>query len=55
MKTWVYPTNLGDPRDYQFNIVQRGLYHNTLVALPTGLGKDFHRRNDHAKLVQMDA
>lgn len=41
MKTWVYPTNLGKPRDYQFNIVQRGLYHNLLVALPTGLGKTF--------------
>jgi ATP-dependent DNA helicase MPH1 len=41
MKTWVYPTNLGEPRDYQYNIVQRGLYHNTLVALPTGLGKTF--------------
>lgn len=41
MKTWVYPTNLGNIRDYQFNIVQRGLYHNLLVALPTGLGKTF--------------
>ncbi|MCJ1361281.1 3'-5' DNA helicase [Acarospora aff. strigata] len=41
MKTWVYPTNLGTIRDYQFNIVQRGLYHNLLVALPTGLGKTF--------------
>ncbi|KAF2277396.1 P-loop containing nucleoside triphosphate hydrolase protein [Westerdykella ornata] len=41
MKTWVYPTNLGVLRDYQFNIVARGLYHNTLVALPTGLGKTF--------------
>jgi ATP-dependent DNA helicase MPH1 len=41
MKTWVYPINLGKPRDYQFNIAQRGLYHNTLVALPTGLGKTF--------------
>ena len=41
MKTWVYPTNLGKPRDYQFNIVQRGLFHNLLVALPTGLGKTF--------------
>jgi ATP-dependent DNA helicase MPH1 len=40
-KTWVYPTNLGKIRDYQFNIVQRGLFHNTLVALPTGLGKTF--------------
>ena len=35
--TWVYPTNLGKTRDYQFNIVSRGLFHNTLVALPTGL------------------
>lgn len=41
MKTWVYPTNLGTARDYQFNIVARGLYHNLLVALPTGLGKTF--------------
>ncbi|KAE9992475.1 hypothetical protein EG327_008864 [Venturia inaequalis] len=41
MKTWVYPTNLGKIRDYQFNIVHRGLFHNLLVALPTGLGKTF--------------
>lgn len=41
MKTWVYPTNLGTVRDYQFNIVGRSLFHNTLVALPTGLGKTF--------------
>ncbi|KAH9815684.1 ATP-dependent DNA helicase mph1-like [Teratosphaeria destructans] len=41
MKTWVYPTNLGKVRDYQYNIVSRSLYHNTLVALPTGLGKTF--------------
>jgi ERCC4-related helicase len=41
MRTWVYPTNLGVIRDYQFNIVQRGLFHNLLVALPTGLGKTF--------------
>ncbi|KAF2001194.1 P-loop containing nucleoside triphosphate hydrolase protein [Amniculicola lignicola CBS 123094] len=41
MKTWVYPTNLGTTRDYQFNIVARGLFHNLLVALPTGLGKTF--------------
>lgn len=40
-KTWVYPTNLGTIRDYQYNIVSRGLYHNLLVALPTGLGKTF--------------
>ena len=41
MKTWVYPTNLGSIRDYQFNVTQRGLFHNLLVALPTGLGKTF--------------
>jgi ERCC4-related helicase len=41
MKTWVYPTNLGVIRDYQFNIVHNGLFHNLLVALPTGLGKTF--------------
>jgi ATP-dependent DNA helicase MPH1 len=41
MKTWVYPINLGTIRDYQFNIVARSLFHNTLVALPTGLGKTF--------------
>ncbi|KAL7275082.1 3'-5' DNA helicase [Rhizina undulata] len=39
-KTWVYPTNVGH-RDYQFNIVQRALFSNLLVALPTGLGKTF--------------
>ncbi|TKA28220.1 hypothetical protein B0A50_04192 [Salinomyces thailandicus] len=41
MKTWVFPTNLGTTRDYQYNIVSRSLFHNTLVALPTGLGKTF--------------
>ena len=41
LTTWVYPTNLGSIRDYQFNIVSRGLFHNMLVALPTGLGKTF--------------
>jgi ATP-dependent DNA helicase MPH1 len=41
LKTWVYPTNLGTIRDYQFNIVSTGLFHNLLVALPTGLGKTF--------------
>ncbi|QQK40263.1 DEAD box helicase Mph1, putative [Penicillium digitatum] len=41
LETWVYPTNLGKTRDYQFNITQAGLFHNLLVALPTGLGKTF--------------
>ncbi|KAK4452973.1 ATP-dependent DNA helicase MPH1 [Podospora aff. communis PSN243] len=38
---WIYPTNLGAIRDYQFSIVKSGLFNNTLVALPTGLGKTF--------------
>ncbi|KAH9909305.1 P-loop containing nucleoside triphosphate hydrolase protein [Xylariomycetidae sp. FL2044] len=41
LKTWVYPTNLGTTRDYQYSIVKNGLFNNTLVALPTGLGKTF--------------
>jgi len=41
LKTWVYPMNLGTIREYQYRIVARGLYHNMLVALPTGLGKTF--------------
>ena len=41
LETWVYPTNLGSIRDYQYGIVAKGLYHNMLVALPTGLGKTF--------------
>ncbi|KAI9894952.1 MAG: 3'-5' DNA helicase [Vezdaea aestivalis] len=41
MKTWVYPINLGTIRDYQYAIVRQGLFHNLLVALPTGLGKTF--------------
>jgi Fanconi anemia group M protein len=28
-------------REYQFQMVQSGLFHNTLVCLPTGLGKTF--------------
>ena len=41
METWIYPINLGKIREYQYSIVARGLYHNMLVALPTGLGKTF--------------
>lgn len=41
LDTWVYPTNIGTVRDYQFNISQKGLFYNLLVALPTGLGKTF--------------
>ncbi|XP_076659071.1 FA complementation group M [Halictus rubicundus] len=39
-KTWIYPENY-PVRDYQFNIVKASLYCNTLVCLPTGLGKTF--------------
>ncbi|KIJ68754.1 hypothetical protein HYDPIDRAFT_106998 [Hydnomerulius pinastri MD-312] len=39
-KHWIYPLNQ-PKRDYQFNIVRHCLYDNTLVALPTGLGKTF--------------
>ncbi|CAD6504314.1 BgTH12-06045 [Blumeria graminis f. sp. triticale] len=41
LSVWVYPMNLGDIRDYQYTIVKNGLFHNLLVALPTGLGKTF--------------
>lgn len=41
LETWVYPTNLGAIRNYQYSIVKSGLFNNTLVALPTGLGKTF--------------
>ncbi|KAL1894132.1 3'-5' DNA helicase [Ceratocystis pirilliformis] len=60
LKTWQYPMNLGDIREYQFNIVHASLFHNTLVALPTGLGKtliaaavmlNYYRWTKSAKLV----
>ncbi|KAH9757859.1 DEAD-box ATP-dependent RNA helicase FANCM [Citrus sinensis] len=37
-KTWIYPVNV-PVRDYQFAITKTALFSNTLVALPTGLGK----------------
>ena len=37
---WIYPTNY-PVRDYQFNITKKALFINTLVCLPTGLGKTF--------------
>ncbi|KAJ2928868.1 hypothetical protein H1R20_g8225, partial [Candolleomyces eurysporus] len=39
-KHWIFPINR-PKRDYQFNIVKNCLFDNTLVALPTGLGKTF--------------
>jgi hypothetical protein len=38
LRTWMYPTNY-PVREYQRDISQRALFHNTLVCLPTGLGK----------------
>ncbi|KAH9937493.1 uncharacterized protein B0H18DRAFT_1081663 [Fomitopsis serialis] len=37
---WIYPLN-NPKRDYQFNIAKHCFFENTLVALPTGLGKTF--------------
>ncbi|KAG8721569.1 3'-5' DNA helicase [Ceratobasidium sp. 394] len=37
---WIFPLNK-EKRDYQFNIIKHSLFDNTLVSLPTGLGKTF--------------
>jgi len=39
-RIWIYPTNY-EKRDYQYKIVSAALFQNTLVILPTGLGKTF--------------
>lgn len=38
--TWIYPTNY-PVRRYQYDITHGALFRNTLVVLPTGLGKTF--------------
>lgn len=38
VKTWIYPTNY-PVRQYQLQICEKALFLNTLVCLPTGLGK----------------
>ncbi|KAI3650012.1 hypothetical protein MP228_005644 [Amoeboaphelidium protococcarum] len=40
VKTWIYPNNY-PVRQYQFSIIKKALFVNTLVCLPTGLGKTF--------------
>lgn len=39
-KLWIYPTNY-PVREYQYSIVKQSLFNNTMVTLPTGLGKTF--------------
>ncbi|GAA27796.2 fanconi anemia group M protein [Clonorchis sinensis] len=60
-RTWIYPLNV-NIRDYQFHITEQCLYKNTLVCLPTGLGKtlvaavvmyNFLRWYPHGKSVFM--
>jgi fanconi anemia group M protein len=38
--SWIFPVNY-EKRDYQLNISKTALFQNTLVILPTGLGKTF--------------
>ena len=41
-REWVFPTSENYAvRDYQRNIISHALLKNTLVVLPTGLGKTF--------------
>lgn len=37
---WIYPNNM-PIRSYQYNIVEQCLHKNTMVVLPTGMGKTF--------------
>jgi hypothetical protein len=39
-RLWIYPTNY-PIRKYQYTIVEQALFRNTMVVLPTGLGKTF--------------
>lgn len=38
--SWIFPRNY-EKRHYQYNISKAALFKNTLVVLPTGLGKTF--------------
>ena len=44
-KVWIYPTNFAI-RSYQYNIVEKCLYKNTMVVLPTG--KSFSKYDSHS-------
>jgi hypothetical protein len=37
---WIYPDNM-PTRSYQYSIVEQCLFKNTMVVLPTGMGKTF--------------
>lgn len=39
--SWLFPLHKYEKREYQFKISQTCLFNNTLVCLPTGLGKTF--------------
>lgn len=41
LTNWIFPVQDYEKRDYQLNISKNAILHNTLVILPTGLGKTF--------------
>ena len=60
-REWIYPVNR-EVRKYQMTIAKNALLHNTLVVLPTGLGKtliaavvmyNYYRWFPHGKVVFM--